>query len=110
MKNWLISKTAVPLLNKYLTKNGYLGIGKVESIQISSKDKTITVGLLLQGEVTTVILTLRDYSLVKNDGQYLLHWSSIKGSRLWMENAAKKFLPNPIKLPWLVGKVLSKLS
>jgi hypothetical protein len=109
MKNWLISKTAVPLLNKYLVQNGYIGIGKVEGIQISGKDKTITVGLLLQGEVTTVMLTLRGFSLERNEKQYYLHWSSVKVSRLWMENAAKRFLPNPIRLPWLVGKVLSKM-
>jgi hypothetical protein len=110
MKNWLISKTAVPLLNKYIAEHGYVGIGKVEGIQISGKDKTITVGLMLQGEVTTVIVTLYGFSLEKNDRQYYLHWSSIKASRLWLENAAKKFLPNSIQLPWLVGKVLAKLA
>ena len=109
IKNWLVSKTAVPFLNKYLTDHGYDGIGKIEDIEINGSDKTITVRLALQGESSPVTATLSGYSFKENEKHYDLKWTSIKISRPWMENAAKAFLPNLIRLSGMAGKIISKL-
>lgn len=109
MKNWLISKTAVLLLNKYLADNGYEGIGRIEHIEFNKADKTITVILALSGEPDPVTATMSEYSFKENEGHCDLNWTSITVSRSWMESAAVKFLPNPIRIPALIGKVLSKI-
>ena len=109
MKNWLVATFAVPMLNNFLSRQGYDRIGHVDAIEINSRDKTITTKLVLQGEPGPVTAKVSGYSLEKKEGQYVLHWTSLQLSRPWMENAANKFLPNPIPLPGMTGKIISKL-
>lgn len=109
MKNWLVSTFAVPMLNNFLSHQGYDRIGRIEDIEINSRDKTIKAKLVLQGESDPVTATVSGYSFEKKEEYYDLHWTSIKLSRPWMENAAHKFLPNPIRLPEIIGKIISKL-
>ena len=109
MKNWLISKIAVPLLNKYFSDHGYEGIGRMKAIEFNKADKTITVILAFKGEPDTFAAILSEYSFKENKDHCDLNWTSIKVLRPWMENAGAKFLPNPIQLPALAGRILSKI-
>lgn len=83
--------------------------GKLTDLRIRSREKTITVELVLEGEEVPVGIQVDRYRITGKAGENLLVIESVTASRPWLRNLLQDLLVGkPIPVPSLVLLALGK--
>ncbi len=104
IKDTLTSAAAKSLLASRIDR-----YGKLADLHISSREKSITAELLLEGEDVPVNIRIGRYRIVGADGEHALVVESISASRAWLQNLLQdllvgKSLPVPSIVLLALGK------
>ena len=66
--------------------------GKVQKLDLNSKQKSIDLKVMLDGEVESLSVYIENYELTKMDGIHQLKVSGITTSRAWINTVASSYL------------------
>jgi len=87
MKDAALSKGAKVALNTYLKE-----YGKMLKLNLDSKNKSITLEVLLEGEKEPLSVNVERYELTEEQGKHLLKIYGIHTSRAWINTFAGSYL------------------
>lgn len=83
--------------------------GKLTNLQIRSREKTIAVEILLEGEAVPVAIRIDRYRVLGKGGENALVVESITASRPWLQNLLQDLLiDKPIPVPSMILIALGK--
>jgi len=66
--------------------------GKVQKLDLNSKQKSIDLEVMLDGEVEVLSVHIDNYELTETDGFHQLKVSGITTSRAWINTVASSYL------------------
>ena len=87
MKDAALSKGAKVALNSYIKE-----YGKMLKLNLDSKNKSIALEVLLDGEKETLSVNVQRYELIEENGKNLLKIYGIQTSRAWINTIAGSYL------------------
>ncbi len=87
VKDIALSKTAKVAINQYLK-----AYGEIEEITIDSKEKSIEVKVLLDGEYDAFVMSVDRYEILPKDNIYFIRLNGIYSSRRWMNRVSSNYL------------------
>ena len=87
MKDAALSKGAKVAINTYLKE-----YGKMLKLNLDSKNKSITLEVLLEGEKEPLSMNVERYELTEEQGKHLLKIYGIHTSRAWINTIAGSYL------------------
>lgn len=83
--------------------------GKLLDLHISSREKSLSAELLLEGEEVPVKIHVRRYKITAKDGENYLTVESVVASRPWLQNLLEDLLVDkPLPIPALALLALGK--
>jgi hypothetical protein len=98
LKDSLASSAAKSLLASRLDR-----YAKLTDLRISSREKTITAELMLEGEEVPVAIRVGRYRVTGKSGDHALVVESISASRPWLQNLLQDLLlEKPLPVPSIV--------
>jgi hypothetical protein len=104
LKDSLTSTAAKSLLASRLDR-----YAKLTDLRISSREKTISAELVLEGEEVPVAIQIGRYRVIGNSGDHSLVVESISASRPWLQNLLQDLLlEKPLQVPSIVLIALGK--
>jgi hypothetical protein len=104
LKDSLTSTAAKSLLASRLDR-----YAKLTNLRISSREKTISAELVLEGEEVPVAIQIERYRVIGNSGDHSLVVESISASRPWLQNLLQDLLlEKPLQVPSIVLIALGK--
>lgn len=104
IKDSLTSAAAKSLLASRLER-----YGKLSEFHLSSRDKTISAELLLEGEAEPVAIHVGRYRIKSEAGEYLLVVEEISASRAWLQHLLEDLLlGKPLPVPPVLLLALGK--
>jgi hypothetical protein len=104
LKDSLTSTAAKSLLASRLDR-----YAKLTDLRISSREKTISAELVLEGEEVPVAIQIERYRVIGNSGDHSLVVESISASRPWLQNLLQDLLlEKPLQVPSIVLIALGK--
>ena len=102
MKDTALSKGAQVAINSQIET-----YGEVQHIYLDSKNKTIELEVLLDGEDEALKVGVSKYGLIEIDGKYQLKVSGVTTSRAWINTLAATHLEGKtFDVPSEYGKML----
>ena len=87
MRDAALSKGAKVAINTYLKE-----YGKMLKLNLDSKNKSITLEVLLEGEKEPLSVNVERYELTEEQGKHLLKIYGIHTSRAWINAIAGSYL------------------
>jgi hypothetical protein len=66
--------------------------GKLNELRIRSRDRSIFVELLLQGEEEPLRIEIARYRIVMRNGEAMMIVEEVRASRVWLHHALEDFL------------------
>lgn len=104
LKDSLTSSAAKSLLASRLDR-----YAKLTDLRISSREKTITAELMLEGEEIPVAIQIGRYRVTGKSGEHALVVESVTASRPWLQNLLQDLLlDKPLQVPSIVLIALGK--
>ncbi len=104
IKDSLTSAAAKSLLASKLAR-----YGKLTDLRIGSREKTIHIEMLLEGEEESVAIEVGRYRITSEEGQNAVVVESVNASRVWLQHLLEDMLVGkPVKVPSLVLLALGK--
>ena len=104
LKDSLSSSAAKSLLASRIDR-----YGKLTDLRIRSREKTIAVELVLEGEEIPVGIQIERYRITGADGEYALVVERIAASRPWLQNLLEDLVvEKPLPVPAIVLLALGK--
>lgn len=104
LKDSLTSTAAKSLLASRLDR-----YAKLTDLRISSREKTISAELVLEGEAVPVAIQIGRYRVIGKSGDHALVVESISASRPWLQNLLQDLLvEKPLQVPSIVLIALGK--
>jgi hypothetical protein len=101
-KNNLIKKTFNRKIMRY---------GTVLNLNLDSKNKSITLDVLLAGEESPLKLEIGRYDIISHDDKYYLEINDVSTSRLWLNVLADETLNGEkIEIPSKIAKLLKVVA
>ena len=98
LKDSLTSTAAKSLLASRLDR-----YAKLTDLRISSREKTISAELVLEGEEVPVAIQIGRYRVIGKSGDHALVVESISASRPWLQNLLQDLLvEKPLQVPSIV--------
>ena len=98
LKDSLTSTAAKSLLASRLDR-----YAKLTNLRISSREKTISAELVLEGEEVPVAIQIGRYRVIGKSGDHALVVESISASRPWLQNLLQDLLvEKPLQVPSIV--------
>ena len=98
LKDSLTSTAAKSLLASRLDR-----YAKLTDLRISSREKTISAELVLEGEEVPVAIQIGRYRVIGKSGDHALVVESISASRPWLQNLLQDLLvEKPLRVPSIV--------
>lgn len=98
LKDSLTSTAARSLLASRLDR-----YAKLTDLRISSREKTISAELVLEGEEVPVAIQIGRYRVIGKSGDHALVVESISASRPWLQNLLQDLLvEKPLRVPSIV--------
>ncbi len=83
--------------------------GKLTELQIRSRDKTINLELLLEGEEIPVGILVERYRTTGKTGEHTLVVEQVSATRPWLQNLLQDLLvEKPLSVPAIVLLALGK--
>lgn len=81
--------------------------GHINQLQIDTKDKKISVEVVLKGEVSPIQLWVESYDVLRKEGETFIRIHKVNASREWMGIALNEYvIGQEIKVPSAVGGML----
>ena len=90
LKNRVAERAAQWVINRELHS-----LGRMTTLSLDSKARTIQLKLELKGEPVPVEILLRDYRVVEAGGTTFLEFGAVETSREWMNVLLQEHLPQP---------------
>jgi len=87
MKDAALSKGAKAAINSYIKE-----YGKMLKLNLDSKNKSIDLEVLLEGETEPLSVNVQRYELTEENGKHLLKIYGIQTSRSWINTVAGSYL------------------
>jgi len=87
MKDKALSQGAKIAINKQIE-----AYGKILSLNLDSKQKSITMEVMLEGEMEALGIHIDEYELKETNGQHQLIIKGVKTSRVWINTVASAYL------------------
>lgn len=87
MKDAALSKVAKIAINNQIKE-----YGKMLKINLDSKQKSIEVEVMLDGEHEPLSVHVKQYELTEENGKYLLKVHGVSTSRAWIDTVASSYL------------------
>ncbi len=87
MKDMALSKGAKIAINKQIE-----AFGEVRSLTLDTKNKSIELDVMLEGELETLHVNVGKYEITGEQGSKKLSVSQISTSRKWINTLAAKYL------------------
>jgi len=87
MKDAALSKGAKVAINNYIKE-----YGKMLKLNLDSKNKSIELEVLLEGETEPLSVNVERYELAEENGKHLLKIYGIQTSRAWINTIAGSYL------------------
>lgn len=104
IKDTLTSSAAKSLLASRFDR-----YGKLTELRIRSREKTISVELVLEGEEVPVAIQVERYRIIGTTGEHAVVVEKISASRPWLQNLLEDLLVDkPLPVPSLVLLALGK--
>lgn len=104
IKDSLTSSAAKSMLASRLDR-----YGKVTELRIRSREKTIALELLLEGEEIPVGILVERYRITGRSGEHALVVEKLSASRPWLQNLLEDLLVDkPLPVPSIVLLALGK--
>ena len=104
IKDSLTSSAAKSLLASRVDR-----YGKLTELRIRSRERTIAVELVLEGEEVPVAIQVERYRITGKTGEHALVVERISASRPWLQNLLEDLLVDkPLPVPSLVLLALGK--
>ena len=104
IKDSLTSAAAKSLLASRLER-----YGKLTEFHLSSREKTISVGILLEGEDEPVAIHIGRYRITVETGEYFLTVEELSVSRVWLQHLLEDLLlGKPLPVPSVLLLALGK--
>ncbi|GAA5117701.1 hypothetical protein GCM10023212_06950 [Luteolibacter yonseiensis] len=104
IKDSLTSVAAKSLLASRLER-----YGKLTEFHLSSRDRTISAEILLEGELEPVAIHIGRYRIKAEAEEYLLEVEEISVSRIWLQNLLEDLLVGkPLPVPAMLLLALGK--
>ncbi len=104
LKDSLSSTAAKSLLASRIDR-----YGKLTDLRIRSREKTISVELLLEGEEIPVTLRVERYRITGTSGEHSLVVEAVSASRPWLQNLLEDLLiEKPLRVPSILLLALGK--
>ena len=66
--------------------------GKVQKLNLDSKEKSIALEIMLEGEIESLSVHIETYELTETDGHHQLKVSGVTTSRAWINTVASDYL------------------
>ncbi len=83
--------------------------GKLIDLRIRSRERTITVELVLEGEELPIIIRIERYRITGATGDHMLWVESITASRPWLQNLLEDLVVGkPLPVPSILLLALGK--
>ena len=83
--------------------------GKLTDLRIRSREKTISVKLILEGEEIPVALRVERYRITGTSGEHSLVVEAVSASRPWLQNLLEDLLvEKPLPVPSILLLALGK--
>ena len=102
MKDAALSKGAKAGINSYIKE-----YGKMLKLTLDSKNKSITMEVLLEGEKEPLSVNVQHYELTEENGKHLLKIYGIQTSRAWINTVAGSYLEGKaLEVPAEYAKML----
>ena len=104
IKDSLTSSAAKSMLASRLDR-----YGKVTELQIRSREKTILIELLLEGEEIPIGVKVERYRITGKNGENALVVEQVSATRAWLQNLLQDLLvEKPLPVPAIVLLALGK--
>lgn len=87
MKDAALSKVAKIAINNQIKE-----YGKMLKINLDSKQKSIEVEVMLDGEHEPLSVHVKQYELTEENGKHLLKVHGVSTSRAWIDTVASSYL------------------
>jgi len=87
MKDTALSKGAKVAINSYIKE-----YGKMLKLNLDSKNKSINLEVLLDGEKEPLSVNVQRYELTEENGKHFLKIYGIQTSRAWINTVAGSYL------------------
>ena len=85
--------------------------GKMLNLNLDSKNKSITLNVLLAGEESPLKIDIGRYDIVSHDDKYYLEINDVSTSRLWLNVLAEETLNGEkIEIPSKIAKLLKVVA
>lgn len=104
LKDSLSSSAAKSLLASRVDR-----YGKLTDLRIRSRERTIAVELLLEGEEIPVTIRVERYRITGTSGEHSLTVEAVSASRPWLQNLLEDLLlGKPLQVPSILLLALGK--
>lgn len=80
---------------QWMINREFKSLGRMTTLSIDSKSSTINLKLDLKGEPTPVEITVRDYTVVEENGRVFLEFTTVDVSREWINALLQQCFPRP---------------
>ena len=85
--------------------------GTMLNLNLDSKNKSITLNVLLAGEDSPLELEIGRYDIVSHDDKYYIEMNDVSTSRLWLNVLAEETLNGErIEIPSKLAKLLKVVA
>ncbi len=76
---------------------------RLTDLRIRSREKTISVELLLEGEEAPVAITIGSYRVISRSGEYAVVVENVTATRPWLQNLLQDLLvEKPLTVPQVI--------
>ena len=102
MKDTALAKGAKIAINNQIKE-----YGKMLKLNLDSKQKSIEIEVMLDGENTPLSVHVKNYEIIENEDKYFLKLHGISTSRAWINVVASSYLEaKSFELPREYAKLL----
>jgi len=104
-KDLALSKGAQVAINSKISE-----YGKVTSLTLDSKNSSIKLEVMLEGEAEPLYVNVDNYNLEDNNGQYKIVLTGISTSRKWLNTLSSHYLDGKgFEIPAKYAQMLEKI-
>jgi len=104
-KDLALSKGAQMAINNKISD-----YGKVTNLSLNSKNNSIKLEVMLEGEAEPLYVNVDNYELKNNSGEYEMILTGITTSRMWLNKLSSQYLDGKgFEIPAKYAQMLEKI-